>query len=75
LSNLGCQFTSRGEDEAEQRLRLVEKGLENRQSKGSCLSTTCLSEADDISALEGDGNRLFLNGRGVLVVELFAGFA
>jgi hypothetical protein len=75
LADLGCQFTCRGEDETEQRLRLVEKSLEDGKSKGSCLSTTCFGETDNVTAFESDGDGLFLDGRGVLVVELFASFA
>jgi hypothetical protein len=54
LTNLCCQFTGRGEDETEQRLRLVEKSLEDRQGKGGGLSTTSFGETDDVAALEGN---------------------
>ncbi|KAJ6445392.1 DNA-directed RNA polymerases I, II, and III subunit RPABC4 [Purpureocillium lavendulum] len=56
LSNLGRQLARRGQDEAEQRLRLVEKRLQHGQGKGGRLSAARLGEADDVAVLEGDGN-------------------
>jgi hypothetical protein len=56
-------------------LGLVEKSLKNGESKGSCLSTTCLGETNDVAAFESDGDGFFLDGRRVYVVERLASFA
>lgn len=75
LTDLGCQFSGWGEDEAEQRLRLVEESLENGEGEGGCLSTTGFCQADNVATLESDGDGLFLDRGRVLVIEGLAGFA
>ena len=75
LTDLGRQLAGRGENEAEQRLRLVEESLENGEGESSSLSTTGLCEADNVATLESDGDGLFLDRGRVLVIEGLAGFA
>jgi hypothetical protein len=75
LSDLSGKFSRGRQDESEQRLGLLEEGLQDREGKGGSLSATCLGEANDVAALEGDGDGFGLDGRGTLVVEGLAGFA
>lgn len=69
------QFSSRGEDEAEQWLRFVEESLQDRKRKCSRLSATSFGETNNITILQGDGDGLFLDGGREFVVERFTGFA
>jgi hypothetical protein len=75
LTDLGRQLAGRGEDETEQRLRLVEESLENGEGESGSLSTTGLCEADNVATLESDGDGLFLDRGRVLVIKGLAGFA
>lgn len=51
LRNLGCQLSCWGEHEGEQRLWLVEKGLENRKCKRTRFTATGLCKANDVAVL------------------------
>lgn len=75
LRNLGRQFSCRGQDEGEQRLRLVEEGLKDREGERSSFSATSLSDTDNISVLEGERDSLLLDGSWLLVSEPLAGVA
>ena len=75
LADLRCQFASGSQDEAEERLRLVEQRLQHGQRKRRRLSATSLGQTDDITPLQSDGDGLFLDRRRKLVVERLARLA
>lgn len=75
LADLRSQFTRGGEDEAKERLGLVEKSLQHGKGKGGCFTTTSLGKTNDVAVLEGDGDGLGLDGGRAFVVEGFACFA
>ena len=75
LGDLGGKFSGRGQDEGEQRLGLVEQGLEDRQGKGGGFAAARLCNADYVAVLQGKGDSLLLDGRRPLVSELVAGVA
>ena len=49
--------------------------MQDGQDKGRCLAATRDGDADDISALQCDGNSLGLDRSGTFVAQLLAGFA
>lgn len=75
MANLGRQLSRRGENETEEGLRLVEESLEHGERKRGRLSTASFCQTDNVAALEGNRDRLFLDRGRVLVVEGLAGFA
>ena len=75
LGDLRGKFSGRGQHEGEQRLGLVEQGLEDREGKGGCFTATGLGNADYVALLQSERDCLLLNGRRPLVSELVAGVA
>lgn len=56
-------------------MRLVEKGLENRERKCSRFTATGLRKADDVAVLQGKRNRFRLDRGRLFVSKVIAGFA
>jgi hypothetical protein len=74
LADLRSKLSGRGKDKSKDRLRFLQKRLEDGQGESSRLSATRLGEADNIAALESDGDGLFLDRGRVFVVEGVASF-
>ena len=75
LGDLRRKFSCGCQDQREQRLRLVEKRLENWEGKCRSLAATGFGNANYVAVLKREGNGLLLDGRGPLVPEPVAGVA
>ena len=77
VKDLAAQLSSGGEDESQGvGLPSPATGLEIRQgdvgndgeAEGCCFAGACLCTSHQVSALEADGDGIFLDGRGLCVV-------
>jgi hypothetical protein len=69
LGDLDCEFSGGGEDQYSGSFS-SEKLLQCRESKGGCFSRSCLSAANYIPAIKGNGNRFILNWGGFQVTHV-----
>ena len=76
--DLGGELTGGGEDQDPRHSaavhHVVGEVVHQGQRERGGFARTCLGDAHDISAVEDVGNRLFLNGGGLLVTERNEGF-
>ena len=70
LADLVGQLARRRQHEREQALRVVQQRLQDGQRERARLARAGLGQADDVLALEGDRQRLALNGRRPRPLEL-----
>ncbi len=70
LGDLDAELTRRGEDDRLQLLGLGIQVLEERQAERRGLAGSGLRLADDVMAVQELGNRLLLDGRGLVEAQL-----
>ena len=75
LGNLVCKFASWCKDETKEWLWLVEKRLQDWESKCSSLSGTCLCKTDEVATGQGEWDGLLLDRRWSLEAERLTSFA
>lgn len=75
LGNLRGKLSCWGENEGEQRLGLVEEGLQDRESECRRLPATGLCNANYIAVLQSERDCFLLNWSRVLVSKTLAGIA
>ncbi len=73
LANLGRELARWGENEGPKSPGAAKKALDDRERECGGLAGTCLGQPDQVSPLEGEGDRLRLNWRRVPVPRVANG--